>query len=77
MPDREEPYLSDMAVRFEDISANLDWIRLRTRRKVELLQWCRIFKQRGRAERIDFVSRMLFPIAFVMFNVVYWIVYWI
>lgn len=70
------PLKMDMTVHFEDVSENVDWIRLRTQRRVELFRWCNMLNQRSRAERIDIISRAMFPAAFIMFNIVYWIVYW-
>lgn len=45
------------------------------RKRVELVRWCSLLSERGRAERIDIIARVLFPTAFVLFNIAYWSVY--
>uniref|UniRef100_A0A1I8A2W3 Ig-like domain-containing protein n=1 Tax=Steinernema glaseri TaxID=37863 RepID=A0A1I8A2W3_9BILA len=45
------------------------------RKRVELVRWCSLLSSRGRAERIDIVARLIFPIAFMMFNFAYWSIY--
>uniref|UniRef100_A0A915NMR6 Uncharacterized protein n=1 Tax=Meloidogyne floridensis TaxID=298350 RepID=A0A915NMR6_9BILA len=40
-----------------------------------LVRWCSLLNERGRAERIDIIARILFPLAFALFNGVYWKVY--
>ncbi|CAJ0573155.1 unnamed protein product, partial [Mesorhabditis spiculigera] len=45
------------------------------RKRVELVRWCSVLSKRGRAERIDIIARIIFPLAFFMFNVAYWSIY--
>lgn len=69
-------FRTDLAVHFEDIS---DRMRLKRRRRLFVMQMphlCQMLQKRSRADRIDFVSRLLFPILFGSFNIVYWSVYW-
>lgn len=43
--------------------------------KAESLRCCHSMQVLSRAERIDMISRIIFPVCFVGFNVVYWAVY--
>uniref|UniRef100_A0A1I8B331 Neur_chan_memb domain-containing protein n=1 Tax=Meloidogyne hapla TaxID=6305 RepID=A0A1I8B331_MELHA len=52
-----------------------DLVYLGQRKRVELVRWCSLLNERGRAERIDIIARILFPLAFALFNGVYWKVY--
>lgn len=54
---------------------NVPKIRLQTRKRVDIMRLCHVWQARTRAERIDFMFRILHPVAFVMFNIVYWSVY--
>uniref|UniRef100_A0A915MDH9 Glutamate-gated chloride channel n=1 Tax=Meloidogyne javanica TaxID=6303 RepID=A0A915MDH9_MELJA len=48
-----------------------DLVYLGQRKRVELVRWCSLLNERGRAERIDIIARILFPLAFALFNGVY------
>ncbi|PAV59451.1 hypothetical protein WR25_13557 isoform A [Diploscapter pachys] len=52
-----------------------DLVYIGQRKRVELVRWCRVLSSRGRAERIDIIARIIFPIAFIMFNFAYWSLY--
>ncbi|KHN82095.1 Glutamate-gated chloride channel [Toxocara canis] len=52
-----------------------DLVYIGQRKRVELVRWCNLLSSRGRAERIDIIARLIFPIAFVMFNFAYWMIY--
>ncbi|KAF7636309.1 Glutamate-gated chloride channel [Meloidogyne graminicola] len=52
-----------------------DLVYLGQKKRVELVRWCSLLNERGRAERIDIIARIVFPFAFALFNCVYWRVY--
>jgi len=52
-----------------------DLVYVGQRKRVELIRWCSLLSERGRAERIDILARIIFPIAFVLFNLAYWSLY--
>ncbi|KAH7723117.1 Cation transporter family protein [Aphelenchoides avenae] len=52
-----------------------DLVYVGQRKRVELVRWCSILSERGRAERIDIIARLVFPLAFIMFNIAYWSIY--
>nr|QRW38240.1 glutamate-gated chloride channel subunit 4 [Parascaris univalens] len=52
-----------------------DSVYIGQKRRVELVKWCSLLSSRSRAERIDIIARLIFPIAFVMFNFAYWMIY--
>ena len=43
------------------------------RRKNRLLEWMNTFQ--FRAKKIDVISRVIFPLTFLLFNVIYWSYY--
>uniref|UniRef100_A0A0K0EY57 Uncharacterized protein n=1 Tax=Strongyloides venezuelensis TaxID=75913 RepID=A0A0K0EY57_STRVS len=49
-----------------------DLVYIGQRKKVELVKWCSLLSSRKRAERIDIIARLVVPIAFFIFNIVYW-----
>uniref|UniRef100_A0AC34QFS3 Neurotransmitter-gated ion-channel transmembrane domain-containing protein n=1 Tax=Panagrolaimus sp. JU765 TaxID=591449 RepID=A0AC34QFS3_9BILA len=52
-----------------------DLVYVGQRKRVELIKWCSLLSSRGKAERIDIVARMVFPVAFGLFNCAYWGLY--
>ncbi|KAE9554288.1 hypothetical protein FO519_002522 [Halicephalobus sp. NKZ332] len=52
-----------------------DLVYVGQRKRVELIRWCSLLSSRGKAERIDIVARMVFPVAFILFNCAYWSLY--
>ena len=52
-----------------------DLVYVGQRKRVELIRWCSFLSSRGKAERIDIVARMVFPVAFMLFNCAYWGLY--
>uniref|UniRef100_A0AC35F5D4 Uncharacterized protein n=1 Tax=Panagrolaimus sp. PS1159 TaxID=55785 RepID=A0AC35F5D4_9BILA len=52
-----------------------DLVYVGQRKRVELVRWCSMLSTKGRAERIDIVARMVFPVAFILFNFAYWSIY--
>ncbi|KAI6198171.1 hypothetical protein M3Y94_01313300 [Aphelenchoides besseyi] len=52
-----------------------DLVYMGQRKRVELVRWCSLLAERGRAERIDIIARILFPVAFILFNIAYWSIY--
>ncbi|MFH4984548.1 hypothetical protein AB6A40_011257 [Gnathostoma spinigerum] len=52
-----------------------EWMYKSQRKRVELIHWCSLLSEKGRAERIDIIARVFFPVAFVFFNIVYWSIY--
>jgi len=57
------------------IQDTTDLVYVGQRKRVELVRWCSLLSARGRAERIDIIARLIFPSAFILFNVVYWSIY--
>ncbi|VDK67407.1 unnamed protein product [Litomosoides sigmodontis] len=57
---------------FQDVS---DLIHTGQRKRIELVRWCNLFSSRERAERIDIMARLIFPVAFILFNFAYWSIY--
>ncbi|WKX97728.1 hypothetical protein Q1695_013420 [Nippostrongylus brasiliensis] len=52
-----------------------DLVYIGQRKRIELVRWCSVLSARGRAERIDIIARIIFPIAFILFNFAYWSIY--
>ncbi|EYC35569.1 hypothetical protein Y032_1025g3420 [Ancylostoma ceylanicum] len=66
---------NDAFIKFRQLQDATDLVYIGQRKRVELVRWCSVLSSRGRAERIDIIARIIFPIAFIMFNFAYWSIY--
>ncbi|KAK6014505.1 hypothetical protein OSTOST_20111 [Ostertagia ostertagi] len=57
------------------IQDTTDLVYIGQRKRIELVRWCSVLSSRGRAERIDIIARIIFPVAFILFNLAYWSIY--